>query len=450
MSRSTSSGEDFNYSNGCDSGIIPRQYWNWNRSRVTSPARALEVRTYREVQDVVRDDTRYPGPVLAVGSMHSVTDTMVNDKGTLLLMGGLSAILGLEGEGTDHVMVRAQAGCSLKTLSIWLADHGYELAYQAEIGNATLGALCTGDTKDPVQGGPGYFSAYVRQVTYVNGEGELISIDEASNPAELANFRCSFGLSGILVECLVVVNKLKLFCSRYSVHQFSGIGDLCSAIQSRIDENQAFQGNLLLPELAAGFVERSLVEEEMTQTPEMLQAAEKLRQERQQFIHQGGLGIRPSPPPLLIHYRWQLINNYDAVDVSLPRLDFSLYEHDLKKLEAVLEETVKFVRAFHELHAFKPHGWAFYAIQRTPAPAKPSGLFSGGTGTSIAMDPFYSNPLDENWHLFCRQYNRIAIDVLGASVSPIQTQWLSHGDFKIFKAAVHSRFVTPYYRNFLA
>ena len=405
------------------------EHWNWNRSRVTTPLRAIEIKTYQEVQAIVRDDLRFPGPILAVGSMHSVTNAIVNDKGTLMLMSGLSSILGLEGEGSDSVMVRVQAGCSLKALSIWLAERGYELAYQAEIGNATVGALCTGDSKDSVLDGPGYFSAYVRQVTYVDGEGELISIDEFANPAELAEFRCTFGLRGIVVECLVAVCKLRLYCSRFSVHRFAGVEELSLAIHSRIVEDQAFQANLLLPELAAGFAERSLADEEMQQTPEMLCSAEQNREERQQFVRQGGLGTKPSD--------------------LLPRLDFQLYEHDLPMLKDVLEKTLEFVKSFQALHEFKPHGWALYAVRRGPSSAKPYGLYSGGIGTSIILDPYFSDPLDGYWREFCKQYNRVAIDILGARVSPVQTQWLRKNDFKICTSMAHSRLTTAYYKNFL-
>ena len=425
------------------------EHWNWNRSRVTTPLRAIDIKTYQEVQAIVRDDFRFPGPVLAVGSMHSVTDVIVNDKGTLMLMSSLSSVLGLEGEGSDSVMVRVQAGCSLKALSIWLAERGYELAYQAEIGNATVGALCTGDSKDSVLDGPGYFSAYVRQVTYVDGEGELISIDELANPAELAEFRCTFGLRGIVVECLVAVCKLRLYCSRFSVHRFAGVEELSLAIHSRIVEDQAFQANLLLPELAAGFAERSLADEEMQQTPEMLCSAEQNREERGQFVQQGGLGTKPSPPPLLIHHRWQLINDFTPVSDSLPRLDFQLYEHDLPRLKDVLDKTLEFVKSFQALHEFKPHGWALYAVRRGPSSAKPYGLYSGGIGTSFVLDPYFSDPLDEHWREFSKQYNRVAIDTLGARVSPVQTPWLHQGDFRISKSMSHSRFTTAYYKNFL-
>ena len=427
----------------------PGQYWNWNRSRVKTPSRSIEVTSYQEVQVIVRDDSRYPGPVRAAGSMHSVTDAIVNDNGTLILMNGLSAVLGLEDEGSGSAMVRVQGGCSLKALSLWLAERGYELSFQAEIGNATVGALCTGDSKDSVIDGPGYFSAYVHQVTFVNGKGELVSIDERSNADELAEFRCSFGLRGIVVECLIKVSKLRLFCSRFSVHRFAVVEELCAAIQEKIVENQALQANLLLPELAAGFAERSLADEKMHQTSEMLSAADNFREERQRFVQQGGLGTKPSPPPLLIHYRWQLINDFAPVDESLPRLDFQLYEHDLPRLEEVLEETLGFVKSFQALHEFKPHGWALYVVRRGPKSAKPYGLYSGGIGTSIILDPYFSDPLDKHWREFCKQYNRFAIDVLGARVSPVQTQWLCKGDVAIPRLMTHSRLVTSYCNKFL-
>ena len=224
---------------------------------------------------------------------------------------------------------------------------------------------------------------------------------------------------------------------------------MCTAIQEKIAENRAFQANLLLPELAAGFAERSLADEEMQQTPEMSSSADNFRKERQRFVQQGGLGTKPSPPPLLIHYRWQLINDFAPVDESVPRLDFQLYEHDLPKLEKVLEETLGFVKSFQALHEFKPHGWALYAVNRSPTSAKPYGLYSGGIGTSIILDPYFSDPLDKHWREFCKQYNRLAIDILGARVSPVQTQWLSQGDFRISREMAHPRLTSKYFKAFL-
>ena len=75
----------------------PGEYWNWNwnRSWVTTPSRAIEVKTYQEVQAIVRDDFCFLAPVLAVGSMHSVADVIVVDRGTLMLLSGISSALGL-------------------------------------------------------------------------------------------------------------------------------------------------------------------------------------------------------------------------------------------------------------------------------------------------------------------------------------------------------------------
>ena len=118
-------------------------------------------------------------------------------------------------------------------------------------------------------------------------------------------------------------------------------------------------------------------------------------------------------------------------------------------LKDVLEKTLEFVQSFQALYEFKPHGWALYAVRRGPSSDKPYGLYSGGIGTSIILDPYFSDPLDEYWREFCKQYNRVAIDILGARVSPVQTQWLRKNDFKICTSMAHSRLTSAYYKNFL-
>lgn len=427
------------------------EYWNWNRSRVTSPGRYVEVTSYAEVQAVIRDPVNYPGPVSAVGSRHSVTDTIINDGGTLIALGQLSAILGLEEiqENSSSALVRVQAGCSLKALSSWLAERGYELSFQAEIGDATVGALTTGDSKDSSLEGPGYFSAAVRQIRYVDHFGQLISIDETANPAALADFRCCFGLLGVVVECLITVQRSRLCCSRFSAHRFSSTSELSEAIQARICDGQALQGNVLLPELAAAFIERFWAKDGVSQSLEMRAAVEQLCGARRLFIQQGGVGVRPKPPAELIHERWQFINHYSSCHGSEPRLDFQMYEHDLPRLALVLAETLKFVERFQASTGFKPHGWSFYAVRRSETIDKPYGLYSGGPGISFVFDPYFSDPVDPNWQNFCHQYNRVAIFELGAKVSPIQTQWLSDADLRIPATLVRQRFLTPYYSQFV-
>ena len=177
---------------------------------------------------------------------------------------------------------------------------------------------------------------------------------------------------------------------------------------------------------------------------------ETYRKQRQTFIAHGGAADRPQTPKKLIHFRWQLINDYEPIDPLQPRLDFQLYEHDLTTLEQVLTSTIRTVEIFHDKTGFKPNGWAFYVVQRGEIKAKPRGLYSGGPGISFVLDPFTSEPCSEHWIEFCKQYNRIAIDELGAKVSPIQTQWLNRNDYFIPETLIEARFLTPYYQRFIS
>ncbi len=49
-----------------------------------------------ELFQVVKDKVKFPSPVTALGSLHTVTEAIVNDGGTVLLMGSFAHILGLE------------------------------------------------------------------------------------------------------------------------------------------------------------------------------------------------------------------------------------------------------------------------------------------------------------------------------------------------------------------
>jgi hypothetical protein len=66
---------------------------NWGLSRTTNPAVYVEPISYADVQAVVRDVKRFPTPVNPVGSLLSVTSTIVNDGGTMLCTRKLDEIV---------------------------------------------------------------------------------------------------------------------------------------------------------------------------------------------------------------------------------------------------------------------------------------------------------------------------------------------------------------------
>ncbi len=69
-----------------------RKLSNWGSSRSTQSAVYVEPIGYADVPAIARNTKQFPTPVRPVGSMLSVTDTVVNDGGTLLCTRKLDAI----------------------------------------------------------------------------------------------------------------------------------------------------------------------------------------------------------------------------------------------------------------------------------------------------------------------------------------------------------------------
>ena len=82
-----------------------QSYHNWTLAHSTKPVVYVEPISYDDVCAVVSDPTRFPSPVNPVGSMYSVTETIVNNEGTLLCTKKLDEILGLEKLGLTSVVV---------------------------------------------------------------------------------------------------------------------------------------------------------------------------------------------------------------------------------------------------------------------------------------------------------------------------------------------------------
>ena len=150
---------------------------NWGLSHTTKPAVYVEPISYADVQ-AVRDEQRFPTPVHPVGSLLSVTCTIVNDGGTMLCTRKLDEIVGLELDSTGIKIVRVQAGCRLKKLNMWLQAREVEIPFQVEIGEATVGSIAVGDTKDSSLDGLGYFSTHVVALTYVDDKGKLRTLSD--------------------------------------------------------------------------------------------------------------------------------------------------------------------------------------------------------------------------------------------------------------------------------
>ncbi len=426
-----------------------RSFSNWGLHRSTKPAVYVEPLNYADVKAVVANSQRFPTPVSAVGSLASVTSTIINDGGTMVCTRKLDDILGLERDARGRQVVRVQAGCRLKKLNMWLQGKGVEIPFQAEIGEATVGSVAVGDTKESSLDGAGYFSAHVTAITYVDDKGALRTLSDHKDGAAFYEFKCSFGLSGVVVECELEVRPATLCKSDVSIAGFASPEALAAGILEAREKCDALLAIVFLHQLASLFDQRFKAGPGAT-TPEVSQpACEDFRFAKRLAIQHGFEGVEVPQPKGLIYSRADLVNEYWRPDANERRLDFQYYEHDLGQFTDVIVETYKFTMAFQKETGYAPNGWATYFVNRPEQAKKPFGLYSSGPGVSFSFDPFSSNPAEPRWQRFSREYNKLAIHTLGGKASPIQTQWLEKGDVTIPAKLAKPRFTTAYYKPLL-
>ena len=425
-------------------------YRNWGLSRTTRPAVYVEPVSYADVQAVVRDAVRFPTPVHPVGSLLSVTSTIVNDGGTLLCTRKLDEILNLEQDETGRQVVRVQAGCRLKKLNLWLQAHKVEVPFQAEIGEATVGSVAVGDTKESSLDAPGYFSAHVTALTYVDDSGALRTLSDCKDGAAFHEFKCSFGLSGIVVECQVEVRPATLCRSDISFAAFDSPENLAAGLLRLREESDTLLAIIFLHQLAGFFDQRYRAGLGSTTPASSQPACEEFRIAKRLAIQHGFDGVEVPQPKGIVYSRHDFVNEYWRPAADERRLDFQYYEHDIAQLERVIAESYQFAKTFENATGFAPKGWATYFVNRPEKEKKPFGLYSAGPGVSFSFDPFCSNPTDPLWQRFAQEYNTLAIHTLAGNASPIQTQWLQQGDVKIPEKLARPRFTTKYYEQFLA
>lgn len=426
-----------------------KSYSNWGLHRTTKPAVFAEPISYADVRALVADHARFPTPVNPVGSMLSVSSTFVNDGGTLICLRKLDEIIGLERDAAGREVVRVQAGCRLKKLNMWLQARGLEIPFQAEIGEASVGSVAVGDTKESSLDGPGYFSAHVVAVTYVDENGDLRYLSDSADGAAFHEFKCSFGLSGIVVECLVEVRAATLCRSDISMSTFATPADLAAGVLDKRSQCDALLAIVFLDQLVSLFDQRFKAGPGVYTPAASQPECDAFRLAKRLAIQHGFDGVAVPQPKGLVYSRADFVNEYWRPSANERRLDFQYYEHDVTQVERVIMESYAFTEAFRERTGYAPGGWATYFVTRPASEKKPFGLYSGGPGVSFSFDPICSNPAEPLWQQFSRDYNELAIHRLGAKASPIQTQWLKTGDVRIPARLAKPRFTTPYFAQFL-
>jgi FAD/FMN-containing dehydrogenase len=185
---------------------MARSLTNYDGSITTTPEQLVYPETVAEIQAVLKDRTRYPSPVRAMGSHHSLTPCAASD-GTIVNMSRMTRILQID--EARHT-ITAEAGLQYIDASNALRAKHLQFILNIEIGNLTLGSAACCHTKDALDGREfGQVSSYVIAIKWVNPAGELEEASEESNSELLRRVRSSYGLCGVIYEVTMRVRPLE-------------------------------------------------------------------------------------------------------------------------------------------------------------------------------------------------------------------------------------------------
>jgi hypothetical protein len=179
---------------------------NYDGSITFTPQKLAYPTTVAEIQAVLGDPVKYPGPVRAMGSCHSLTPC-ASSSGTIVNMTRMAQVIALDKE---KLTLTAQGGLKVIDASKALRAQGLQLMTNIEIGNMTLGSAACCQSKDALDGIEfGQFNSYVTEIKWVTPDGSLASASAADNPELLRKIRASYGLAGIVYEMTLRVKPIE-------------------------------------------------------------------------------------------------------------------------------------------------------------------------------------------------------------------------------------------------
>ena len=188
---------------------------NYDGGVATSPRVVAVPENVQQLQSILRDPDRFPSPVRAMGTFHSLTPCPAS-TGTVVRMNRMTRILDID---TNDMTMTAEAGLQLGVAAAELRRRGLQFVLNIEIGNATLGSLACCHSKDAMDGvDHGQVSSYVTRIKWVDPNGELAEADEDKDPDLLQLARSSYGLCGVVYEVTLRIKPVEIVKFDYHVH----------------------------------------------------------------------------------------------------------------------------------------------------------------------------------------------------------------------------------------
>src|SRR6185295_6324378 len=193
---------------------------NYDGSIVTVPQQFVRPESVEEIQAIMRQTDRYPSPVRAMGSFHSLTPC-ASSSGTIVSLLGLKKVLKID---PQEMTFTAQAGLQMIEAAKVLRQQNLQFILNIEIGNLTLGSAACCQTKDSLDGVEfGQVNSYVTGVKWVSPSGTLEEASQDENPELLSLVRASYGLAGIVYEVTFRVKPLEIIKFDYHVYDVDGL-----------------------------------------------------------------------------------------------------------------------------------------------------------------------------------------------------------------------------------
>lgn len=179
---------------------------NYDGSIKTTPQQLVYPTTVEEIQAVLRDNVRYPSPVRAKGSYHSLTPCASSD-GTIIDMSRMTRVIAIDAVARTFT---AEAGLQFIKASDALRAQDLQFMTNIEIGNMTLGSAACCHTKDALDGIEfGQVSSYVSAIKWVTPTGGLAEASEDTDPELLRMVRSSYGLCGVIYQVTFRVKPIE-------------------------------------------------------------------------------------------------------------------------------------------------------------------------------------------------------------------------------------------------
>ena len=197
-----------------------------------NPQQLVHPTTVAEIQTILRDRTRYPGPVRAMGSFHSLTPCPASD-GTVIDMKSMTRVLDIN---VRELTFTAEAGLQFIDANHALRVQNLQFHTNIEIGNMTLGSAATCHTKDALDGIEfGQVNSYVTRIKYVTPAGDLAEAMDAQ-PDLMSRVRASYGLCGVVYEVTFKVKPVEVDHFSYSPRPLKDLTE--AEVNATVDSSQ--------------------------------------------------------------------------------------------------------------------------------------------------------------------------------------------------------------------